>query len=44
VATYAGGGGAPVAPGQEFALGVAVGGLVALAGVALGALIGRRRR
>jgi carbon monoxide dehydrogenase subunit G len=44
VATYAGSGGAPLAPGREFALGVAVGGLVALAGVALGALIGRRRR
>jgi carbon monoxide dehydrogenase subunit G len=43
-ATYAGGGGAPVAPGREFALGVAVGGIVALAGVVLGALIGRRRR
>jgi carbon monoxide dehydrogenase subunit G len=41
-AAYAGGGGAPAAGGRELALGVAVGGLVALAGVALGAVIGRR--
>jgi len=43
-ATYPVGGGTPLASSRDFALGVAVGGLVALAGVALGAAIGRRRR
>lgn len=36
-------GGAPPAPSRDLALGVAVGGLVALAGVAIGVVIGRRR-
>lgn len=41
-ATYIGGGRAP-APSRDFALGVALGGLVALAGVAVGVVVGRRR-